>query len=71
MIFDINKDSYEIKRRKGIRLSTIGWKEEDFQKMMYENLDVLLPEDELLSHPIVYELIIDEYNYPINALKLN
>jgi hypothetical protein len=48
MIFDINKDNYEIKRRKGIRLSTIGWKEEDFQKMMYENLDVLLPEDELL-----------------------
>jgi hypothetical protein len=48
MIFDVNKDSYEIKRRKGIHLSTIGWKEEDFQKMMYENLDVLLPEDELL-----------------------
>ncbi len=48
MIFDINKTNYEIKRRKGIRLSTIGWKEEDFQKMMYENLEVLLPEDELL-----------------------
>lgn len=48
MIFNINKNSYEITRRKGIRLSTIGWKEEDFQKMMYENLDVLLPEDELL-----------------------
>lgn len=48
MIFNLNKDSYEISRRKGIRLSTIGWKEEDLQKMMYENLDVLLPEDELL-----------------------
>lgn len=48
MIFDINKDSHEIKRRKGILLSTIGWKEADFQQMMYENLDVLLPEDELL-----------------------
>lgn len=48
MIFDVNKDNYEIKRRKGIRLSSIGWKEADFQKMMYENLDILLPEDELL-----------------------
>jgi hypothetical protein len=48
MIFDSNKDSYKIRRRKGIRLSTIGWKEENFQKMMYESLDVLLPEDELL-----------------------
>lgn len=48
MIFDLNKESYEIKRKKGDRLSSFGWKEKDFQKMMYENLDVLLPEDELL-----------------------
>jgi hypothetical protein len=48
MIFNLNKESNEIKRRKGNRLSSIGWKELDFQKMMYDNLDVLLPEDELL-----------------------
>lgn len=48
MIFNLRKDDYQISRRKGIRLANIGWKEEDFQKMMYENLDVLLPEDELL-----------------------
>ncbi|MCU0440473.1 MAG: hypothetical protein MUC49_21480 [Raineya sp.] len=48
MIFDINKHSFEIKKRKGVRLSSIGWKEKDFQEMMYKNLDVLLPEDELL-----------------------
>lgn len=48
MIFDLHKDDYQINRRKGIRLTDIGWKEEDFQKLMYENLDVLLPEDELL-----------------------
>lgn len=48
MIFDLNRDTYEIERRKGIQLSTIAWREEDFQKMMYKNLDVLLPEDELL-----------------------
>jgi len=48
MIFDLHKNDYQINRRKGIRLNDIGWKEENFQKMMYENLDVLLPEDELL-----------------------
>lgn len=48
MIFDLQKDTHHIIRRKGVRLSKIGWKEEDFQKMMYDNLDVLLPEDELL-----------------------
>lgn len=48
MIFDLNKSKHEINRRKGLRLADIGWKEEDFQTMMYENLDVLLPDDELL-----------------------
>lgn len=48
MILDLNKEEYQINRKKGVHLSNIGWKEEDFQKMMYENLDVLLPEDELL-----------------------
>ncbi|MCB9304924.1 MAG: EVE domain-containing protein [Lewinellaceae bacterium] len=48
MIFNLNKAKYEISRRKGLRLFEIGWKEEDFQRLMYENLDVLLPEDELL-----------------------
>lgn len=48
MIFNLHKDDYQINRRKGIRLADIGWKEDDFQKLMYANLDVLLPEDELL-----------------------
>lgn len=48
MIFNLNKGKYQINRRKGVRLSAIGWKEEDFQRLMYNNLDVLLPEDELL-----------------------
>ena len=48
MIFNLNKKQYEINRRKGLKLFDIGWKEEDFQKMMFENLEVLLPEDELL-----------------------
>lgn len=48
MIFNLNRKHYEINRRKGLKLFDIGWKEEDFQKMMYENLEVLLPEDELL-----------------------
>ncbi|MFD1163567.1 hypothetical protein [Hwangdonia seohaensis] len=48
MIFNLNQKQHEINRRKGLRLFDIGWKEEDFQKMMYENLEVLLPEDELL-----------------------
>jgi hypothetical protein len=48
MIFNLNKKHYEINRRKGLKLFDIGWKEEDFQRLMYENLEVLLPEDELL-----------------------
>ncbi len=48
MIFNLNQSAYEIKRRKGLRLADLGWKEEGFQKLMYENLEVLLPEDELL-----------------------
>ncbi|QMU62874.1 MAG: hypothetical protein GKR88_00370 [Flavobacteriaceae bacterium] len=48
MIFNLNRKQYEINRRKGLKLFDIGWKEEDFQKMIYENLEVLLPEDELL-----------------------
>jgi len=48
MIFDLQKKDYQINRRKGIRLADIGWKENDFQRLMYDNLDVLIPEDELL-----------------------
>lgn len=48
MIFNLDNKQYEINRKKGLKLFDIGWKEEDFQKMMYENLEVLLPEDELL-----------------------
>ena len=48
MIFNLDKKNSQIFRRKSIRLFDVNWKEEDFQKMMYKNLDVLLPEDEIL-----------------------
>ncbi len=48
MIFNLQKENNQLSRKKSVRLSDIGWKELDFQKLMYENLDLLLPEDELL-----------------------
>jgi hypothetical protein len=34
MIFNLNIEFYEIKRKKGTRLSSIGCKEIDFQKVI-------------------------------------
>ncbi len=48
MIFRLNKDHYNIQRVQRNRLSDIGWKEEDFQNLLFKNLEKILQDEELL-----------------------
>lgn len=48
MIFRLNKDHYDIKRVQRNQLSDIGWKEEDFQNLLFKNLEKVLQDEELL-----------------------
>lgn len=48
MIYKLNPIQKNITKLKGITLSSIGWKEFDLQDLMFNNLESLLPEDELL-----------------------
>ena len=48
MIFRLNKGDYNIYRVQRNRLFEIGWKEEDFQKLLFENLEKVLQDEELL-----------------------
>lgn len=48
MIFRLDKDHYNIKRVKRNQLSDIGWKEEDFQNLLFKNLEKVLQDEELL-----------------------
>jgi hypothetical protein len=48
MIFRLNKDHYSIQRVKRHQLSAIGWKEKHFQQLLFENLEKVLQDEELL-----------------------
>lgn len=48
MIFRLKKSQCDIQRVKRSNLSDIGWKEEDFQRLLFENLEKVLQDDELL-----------------------
>ena len=48
MIFRLNKRDHSIHRVQRTRLSEIGWKEEDFQKLLFKNLEKVLQDEELL-----------------------
>ncbi len=48
MIFRLDKDHHNIKRVQRNQLSDIGWKEEDFQKLLFGNLEKILQDEELL-----------------------
>lgn len=48
MIFRLNKSDYNIYRVQRNRLFEIGWKEEHFQKLLFENLEKVLQDEELL-----------------------
>jgi len=48
MIFKLNKNDNKIIRVQRNRLHEIGWKEENFQKLLFENLEKVLQDEELL-----------------------
>ncbi len=48
MIFKLKKHKHNITRVQRNRLSDIGWKEEDFQKLLFKNLEKVLQDEELL-----------------------
>lgn len=48
MIFRLNKDDHNIYRVQRSRLSEIEWKEEHFQKLLFNNLEKVLQDEELL-----------------------
>lgn len=48
MIFGLNKSDYNICRVQRNKLSEIEWKEVDFQKLLFENLEKVLQDEELL-----------------------
>lgn len=48
MIFRLNKSKYNIYRVQRNRLSEIGWKEGDFQNLLFKNLEKVLQDEELL-----------------------
>ena len=48
MIFKLKKEENIIQRVPRSRLFDIGWKEEDFQKFLFENLEKVLQDEELL-----------------------
>jgi len=48
MIFRLNKRDHNIHRVQRNRLFEIGWKEGDFQKLLFKNLEKVLQDEELL-----------------------
>ena len=48
MIFKLKKDQHSMTRVQRNRLCDIGWKEEDFQKLLFGNLEKVLQDEELL-----------------------
>lgn len=48
MIFRLNKRDHNIHRVQRNRLFEIGWKEEDFQQLLFKNLEKVLQDEELL-----------------------
>lgn len=48
MLFILDKDKSAVNKTKKLTLSDIGWKEEDLQKLLYENLEKVFPDDDLL-----------------------
>lgn len=48
MLFKLNKNKHDISRAQRNQLIEIGWKEEDFQKLLFGNLEKVLQDEELL-----------------------
>ncbi len=47
MLFILNKDKHSANKTTKLTLAQIGWKEEDLQTLLYENLDQIFPDDDL------------------------
>jgi hypothetical protein len=48
MLFLLDKDKHSATKTIKLTLASIGWKEEDLQKLLYDNLDKVFPDDSLL-----------------------
>jgi hypothetical protein len=48
MIFRLKKEQHGLLRVQRHKLSDIGWREQDFQKLMFENLEKVFQDEELL-----------------------
>ncbi|MBS1503852.1 MAG: hypothetical protein JST32_17415, partial [Bacteroidetes bacterium] len=48
MLFKIHKDDHKISTTDKLTLANIGWNEQDLQTLLYENLDKIFPDDDLL-----------------------
>jgi hypothetical protein len=48
MIFQLKKETKTISHIPRIRLCDIGWNEENFQRLLFENLEKVLQDEELL-----------------------
>ncbi|MGA2405280.1 MAG: hypothetical protein ABSF81_00830 [Bacteroidales bacterium] len=48
MLFELDKENHSVNKTIKVRLIDIGWKEEDLQTLLYDNLDKVFPDDDLL-----------------------
>ena len=48
MLFILDKKKHTVEKTRKLTLADIGWKEEDLQQLLYENLDKVFPDDDLL-----------------------
>ncbi|MDP3002680.1 MAG: hypothetical protein Q8N38_06100 [Bacteroidales bacterium] len=48
MLFELDKQNHSVNKTTKVRLFDIGWKEEDLQTLLYDNLDKVFPDDDLL-----------------------
>src|SRR5438477_3463057 len=48
MLFILDKKNHSAQRTQKVTLAAIGWKEEDLQKLLYDNLAKIFPDDDLL-----------------------
>lgn len=48
MLFKLDKNNYSVTKTSKVTLASIGWKEEDLQQLLYDNLYKVFPDDDLL-----------------------
>ncbi len=47
MLFKLNKEHFNIQRAQRHQLNEIGWKEKDFQRLLFKNLEKVLQDEEI------------------------